>query len=668
MKRSAWVFMGLALAVLAGWLMMRGKPATHQPAGVFTVQRGELVDLLREVGELAPQDPLLLQAPFSSEIKWLVPDGSWVLKGERVIVFDEAALEQAVLEQRAAVIDKRQELQIKKLQVEHGRIAEQERVINAKQDLELAEIRHRILTTQPVGGNHLIALDENIKPIEARLEVLQAEMEPLEEKFRRSRDAYQKALQHWQEGRSRLLELRMGADLKSLQHTPAPKKKASTPPQTNTADAVTHSVELATTNVEQLKQALDAARTVRDQDRAPYEEKLADIDAIDQEAQELYVQIEIEKRGLPAAQLEIDRDIAKLRLAESRRQADNGQRAFDTGAMSQARLDQLVADAEAAAGRLDILEYRLEIASRPATEDQLAASEAILAAARRAAENAQEIYEREIKILESEQEVVEAELAEAIGVMERNGKGFPAAIEANISMLKAELGWLENSDTARQAEIQTELRQLESALEQARKNPPHILIAPSDGLVRLRRQSRHEERLTDIGDRWEKGHTVAMLYPPGNMSVSVGINEANYQRVREGMPCRVKVPALDLEIPDASVAHVSRIGQDRQESVGIFVSSGKSGIIEFALRVKLPREMPEFRQGMTVLLEIETDRRKDTLFLPAAAVSEDAKGRFFVQKETQAASPTEIRGKFFGDDSFMISAGLEEGDRVHRPR
>ena len=680
MKRLIQLSGLLCLVGVIGWKIGQDRESTGTSNVEFAVGRGTISDVLREVGELAPQDPLLLQAPFAGEIKWLVEDGTWVNKGERVLVFDEEALEQQVSTLRANVVDREQQLRIAGLQADHARIAEEQRVKNARNDLKLAEIRHRILVSEPVGGDRLVELDQEIRPIEARLEKLQVELEPLEKRFRASREVYQAALQKWQAGRSRVLELQMSADLLEAKAGSGPaagarggkKRNAEVPSdagQASKPDGEEESppgLEAARAEAAALKEALDLARSARDRDHAPYAEVVAAIDAIDAEAQERYILIEIEKRGLPATRLVIDCEIARLRLADSQRLAESGKRALEVGAMSKSRYDQLVANAEASAGRLEILEYRLEIASRPATEDRVATSEAALASARRAVDNAQEIFDREMDILSSAMAVTEAELAEALGEMERNGKGFPAAIEANITMLRAEQDVLAENDAVRRAEILAELARLEAELSRAVEHPPHIVLAPSDGLVRLRtRGERGDDRLTDIGDRWDKGHTVAMLYPPGNMRVQVGINEVNYQRVREGMSCTVRIPALDMDIPDATVAHMSRIGRDRVETKGRWVNAQHSGIIEFSLSVDLQRDVPEFRQGMTVLLEIETDVRENALFLPAAAVQEDATG-YSVLLDPKSGRRAPVQGAFFGDDRFILSGGLEQGDRVYR--
>jgi multidrug resistance efflux pump len=639
----------IVAAVGAWWFV--GRPA-EGPAPVvaeFAVERGTVRDVLREVGELVSQDPTLLQAPFSGELKWLVQDGTWVEAAEEVLVFNEEDLVKQVTGLRATVVDKQQLLQLAKLRAEHARIAEDQRLENASEELNLAAIRHRILTTPFTGGDRLVALDTEIRPIEAKLQELQDQLKPLEAQFRESRDAYVNALQDWQEGRGRLLEAKAKTNLKAV------REKAGA--QAEGEDAVSVDEEVA-----KLKVLLNEARTRHDADRAPYEPVLAQVDTIDAEAREVYIQIEIEKRGLPAVRLAIDRDIAKLQLEEAKRQAESAKEALDVGAMSQSRYDKLLAGQVAASGRLEILEFRLEIASRPPEEDVLAKSEAALAAAQRAVDNAKEIYEREMAIHKGEIHLIAAQLEKAKGELDRGGKGFSKAIEGSIKMLRTELALLTEEDAARREQILAEIATLDAEFAEAEQVPPNVLRAPSAGLVRLRYK---DDEVTVVGDRWERGHTVAMLYPPGNMTVKAGINEVNFQRVRTGNRCRVTLPALDMHIEDATVKQISQIGRDRKQSESRWRSVPESGIIEFSLAVDLGREVDAFRQGMTVLLEIETERQEDVLHLPAAAVKTEEQG-FSVLVDPATGTRRALEGTFFGDDVFIVTGGLSEGDRVFR--
>lgn len=659
----------LALAAVGWWWFQQDAegPATRWEA--FTVQRGPQSDILREVGELAPRDPTLIQAPFAGEIKWIEQDGTWVEAGEKIVEFEEEELVKTVTDLRTAVVDKKQELRLKRLEAEQTRIAEQQRVELTRQDFELAQIRHRILTTSWQGGDRLLQLDREVRPLEETLERLQTEIEPLEDDFRAARDAYQTALQEWQAARGELLEVKMGSDLKKPSGGPAGGGRPGKPGKPSTPDQVpppaSEPVADPEAEVAAKKEVLNDAEAELARHAAPYETRLAEIDALEAEARELHILIEIEKRGLPAMRLEIDRAQSQLRLDESRRQVESGRRAFDAGAMSRVRYDQLVADATAKAGQLEILNHRLEIARRPAEEDEVAASEATLAAARRALENAEAVFQREMDILASDQSVIEAQLAQAIGRLDRNGKGFEAAIEGTIRMLEAERGLLDTTDPdalQRRAEIDRELDALDAELAEARAAPPNVVLAPSAGLLRLR---ENDDRLTDIGDRWDKGNTVAMLYPPGKMDVELGINEANFRRVQAGQTCRVTIPALNQTIDDARVALVSRIGKDRQTSESRWTATALSGITEFDLSIDLNREGHDFRQGMTVHIDILTDQREDALWLPAAAVHETTNGTFQVTLDRDGAI-REIEGEHFADDVFLITGGLDEDDTVLR--
>lgn len=630
----------------------------------FTVVRGTVIDVLREVGELTPQDPVLLYTPFAGEVNWILEDGTWVRKGERVFSLDEKTLVEQVSTMRANVVAKRQQLRLARLQADQTKIAEEERLETTRQTLHLIGLRHQILTASPKRGNRLVELDEQVKPIEKRLKTLQDKLEPLEKAYRDSRKTYLSALQAWQEGRGTLLELQAQADFARMTTEDTADKDKIDPEEIKKrekAAKILAELEEAKSNGEVLLSALTTARVEYDRTRIPYEDAVASIEEIDKEAQDIYVEIEIEKLGLPAARLAIDRDIARLQLAEAERQVESGKRALAAGAISMTQCDQLITTARAKKDQLEILELQYEIAARPATEDVVAASESTLATAQRAVENAQAIYSREMDIVSNNIAVLEAELAKAIGDLERTGKGFPGAIKGTISMLNSERELLTETETDRREEIDSELKQLAEELEAAEANPANVVLATADGLVRLRER---EGRRTDIGDSWGKRETLAMIYPPENMSVKTGINEVNLRLLKVGMPCKVRVPALNMEIQDARVAHVARIGRDRDQR-HVWDVSSKSGIIVFTLTVDLGRDVDEFRQGMTVQIEIETERRENVLHLPAAAVQQDGE-RFSVLVGRKTGERVPVHGEFFGDDTFIVTNGLKEGDTVYR--
>ncbi|MDP6524045.1 MAG: hypothetical protein QGH15_07470 [Kiritimatiellia bacterium] len=630
----------------------------------FTVVRGTVTDVLREVGELTPQDPILLYTPFAGEVNWILEDGTWVSKGERVFSLDEKTLVEQVSTMRANVVAKRQQLRLARLQADQTEIAEQERLETARQTLHLVGLRHRILTARPKRGQRLVELDEQIRPIEERLKTLQEKLEPLEKTYRESRKTYLSALQAWQEGRGTLLELQAKADFARMTTEDTAEKDRIDPEEIKKrekAAKILSDLQEAKDRGKVLQSALTTARVEYDRTRVPYEDAVASIEKIDNEAQELYVEIEIEKLGLPAARLAIDRDIAGLQLAEANRQVESGKRALAAGAISRTQCDQLITTAKAKKDQLEILELQYEIAARPATEDVVAASESTLATAQRAVENAQTVYDREMAIVSNNIAVLEAELEEAIGDLERTGKGFPGAIKGTITMLKSERELLTEAEADRRDEIESELKQLDEELKAAEANPANVVLATTNGLVRLRER---EGRRTDIGDSWGKRETLAMIYPPENMSVKTGVNEVNLRLLKVGMPCRVRVPALDMEIPDARIEHVARIGRDRDQS-HVWDTSSKSGIIVFTLTVDLGRDVDDFRQGMTVQIEIEIERRANVLHLPAAAVQQDA-GGFSVLSKKNSENRVPVQGEFFGDDAFVVTGGLKEGDTVYR--
>ncbi len=661
MRKMALASVACIVAIILFVLSGRNGDTVQTEFRAFTVERGDVTDALRTIGELTPQDPVLLYTPFSGDINWIVEDGTWVKKGERVFSLDEKSLVEQVSTMRANVVAQRQQLRLAILQAGQTELAEQERLETINQTLHLIKLRHRILTTQPKGGNRLVELDSLVKPIEARLQTLQTELEPRDQRYRDTRRVYLSALQGWQESRGALLELQAKSDFAKITTEETMSKEVRDPAAKKEGEKVVADLARAKELGNTLQKALAAARTDYDKARAPYEAAVAAIEKIDSDAQELYVEIEIEKRGLSATRLAIDRDIAKLQLAEADRKVVSGKRALAAGALSQTQADQLIITAKARRDQLKILGLQYEIAARPATEDVVAASESTLATAQRAVENAQTVYHREMGIVSNNISVLEAELAKGIGELDRKGTGFPGAIKGSISMLESELELLTAVETERKKEIEAELTQLKEEYAAAEANPGNVVLSPSDGLVRLRER---EGRDTDVGDSWRERETLAMLYPPENMSVKTGINEVNLRSVAVGMPCRVRVPALDMEIPNAKVAHVARIGRDKDQDDGAY-SQSTSGVIVFTLTVDLGRDVEAFRQGMTVHIEIETGRQNNVLHLPAAAIQTGPDG-FSVQLNKNGGARTHVEGAAFGDDTFIITSGLAQGDVVYR--
>ena len=87
----------LLVAAIAAVVVFRPREAVTVTYEAVSVQHGTLTDELHELGELVPRDPILVKAPFSGRLRFMVDDGAWVDKGNAAcveaakrIVFDPA--------------------------------------------------------------------------------------------------------------------------------------------------------------------------------------------------------------------------------------------------------------------------------------------------------------------------------------------------------------------------------------------------------------------------------------------------------------------------------------------------------------------------------------------------------------------------------------------------
>jgi hypothetical protein len=86
-----------------------------------------------------------------------------------------------------------------------------------------------------------------------------------------------------------------------------------------------------------------------------------------------------------------------------------------------------------------------------------------------------------------------------------------------------------------------------------------------------------------------------------------------------------------------------------------------AGVVQYDARIRLDQEREDFRQGMSVLVDI-TCASVEAAWLPLGAVRRD--GDRWVVLVGQPPAPQPVHGRPFGADRFKIESGLKPGDRV----
>ena len=664
-RRSLILAAMLLLGAGAAWWWHRAPNASPPWEGIG-VQRGPARHVLRETGVIESRDPVPVKAAFEGRIEWIIEDESWVEPGERVFVIsDEEALKR-VTEARTAVLNRRQELTLTRLRRRHVDRLEQGKVNAARRSLELATIRHRILSSKPQGGRRLLDLHERLVPLEAQTDELRRAYEQAQDTCQRAEDAYLERLDAWQQQQDAILRVQTKIDEYEIR-SEAGSDDASAEEARARSEAAAQLAEQRS-RIEALRGELpsragarDEAAAARDAARAPRDALRARLEEQEAEQKQLYIELEIEKRGAEVARLRIDREIAELTLAEAERKLEEGRQALSSGAISAASLEKLAAEAATARNELHIVDEKIVIASRPEPEEVLTEARLAVEQAEIRSRTAEQARERALQIVDHEIALLEAQMARARHDIERLEGAFATVIAFNIRFLEKEREGLDATEDERRAQIDEELTGLRAALERAQASPPNVGVSAVSGVVQL---NGRWGRSYHAGDDVDEGTVIMNIYPALNLDVKATINETNVRLVRPGMSVRATVPALEGRALNGTIEMVGGIGRDKFEGMSDEDRAAFAGVTVFEVRIRLEAVPDTLRPGMTVVLDITVAEEADVLQVPRSAVRIDGDQGAVLLDGPDGPHRVLTRGRLFGDDLWVVSDGLTEGDVV----
>lgn len=668
-RLSAGLCVALVLCLLVLRSCRRGGAEQREYYDSTRVRRGPVHFVLRESGTLSPREPILVKSVFNGTLQWIIEDGAWVHKGEKLFVVSEEDELQRVTERRNDLVNARHELRLARARRAHAAELEARKLKTARRNCELEQIRYRILTTTPKGGTELVRLHEQLVPLEKETNEVRARYEHAQDAYQLAQDAYLDALDAWQAARDKILQTQTRIDeyRAELDEDPERMQAHALVKREQTVKKLTAAEQAQTearAAIPGLQKKLEAARQARERMRVPRDEIAGTLRAREEQEKEIYIQLEIEKRGVPLAQLQLDEKAARLSLQEAQRKLESGRKAFEAGSISRAALDALEAAVKTAESRLRIVEQKVKIAAAPLPPEALAEARMKRERAEAAAANAQQAHDRALKILDTEIRMFEARLQRLSEDIDYRSRSFPAIIESNLAFARKEMELLDQDETQRRQELETEIARLEQELAEAQKNPPNVATALVDGIAHVRFRG---DRPLQAGDAVREEDVNVRLYPPENMEVRACVNEVNLRRVRRGMPVRVFVPALAKRL-DGQIYQIAGVGKDKLEAFSRWNRTLFADVTEFDIRVQLTETTPEFRQGMTVMVEILIEEKPDVLWLPIGAVQE-RNGKYAVLTgRRRAPRRLQIEGVPFAEDTFIVSSGLAEDDAVYLPR
>jgi HlyD family secretion protein len=183
--------------------------------------------------------------------------------------------------------------------------------------------------------------------------------------------------------------------------------------------------------------------------------------------------------------------------------------------------------------------------------------------------------------------------------------------------------------------------------------------APHDGVLYYYKDPNPRRRNVA---RVEEGMSVyqrqPLFYLPDltQMEVQVAIIESVVDRIRPGLPARVRFEA----IPDLVLAgHVVSVGS-------MPASQGQEGedIRYFISLIKLDAVAPGLKPGMSTRVDIALTRRTNVLAVPHEALKSDRGKKFCLVAHEEKLERREVRIGEETTDLVEVTAGLEEGEWV----
>lgn len=186
-----------------------------------------------------------------------------------------------------------------------------------------------------------------------------------------------------------------------------------------------------------------------------------------------------------------------------------------------------------------------------------------------------------------------------------------------------------------------------------------VIKAPSAGQVVYANDPSAEAPLIQEGKMVREKQILFRLPDPKRMQMRAQVNESRIDKVRPGMPVRIRVEAL----PQGELmGELVKLTEYPLRSANVYVSHIKN----YGATILIHNPPEGLRPGMTAEATIVLAEEPEALQVPIQSVVERNK-RFFCVVAGPSGGPLQVREVEIGaanQQSIVIKAGLEEGEQV----
>jgi HlyD family secretion protein len=301
--------------------------------------------------------------------------------------------------------------------------------------------------------------------------------------------------------------------------------------------------------------------------------------------------------------------------------------------------EQLAAALRGAEANLLAARASLEGAEAQAKKNLVEAEGPDAAFARRAYERAQSLYSQHL--------IAQSALDDAHSLVEVSENRKRAA-QSQLAIGQAKI-----------AEARAQVAQAKAAADRAAEDMANATIrAPIRGTV----LSRDVEVGSPVSSILNLGANATLVMTLGDITqvfVRGKVDEADIGRVRLGQEARIRVETFKDKTFNGRVTQISPMGVE------------KDNVTNFEVRVSIDNPGKELKANMTANAEIVLEEHPNSLILPEAAVTYDAKKTPFVDLLAPGTKTgktrVEVKVGVGNGTKIQILDGLKQGDRVVLP-
>lgn len=231
---------------------------------------------------------------------------------------------------------------------------------------------------------------------------------------------------------------------------------------------------------------------------------------------------------------------------------------------------------------------------------------------------------------------------------------------------REELQRVQKRGASKEKQAEVRLEQAQSTLQVRRTRLDRLIeqvgkcktIAPVDGVVQYptSRWGWDEFRPAQ-GQKVQEGQTLCVLPDTSQMIVSFRIHEGDRHRVKDGMPCVVRVTAVPGKTFTGKISKIARFADSANRWIN-------PDLKEHAAEILLDGTDAPLAPGDSAEIKIMIEEVPNALAVPVQAVHARGKKNFvFVQRLT-GAEPVEVKLGKSTSTMVEITSGLSAGDRA----